>query len=344
MCWNSKPPPPSGSEAGTNDAGSGTVPCTSCTVSIAPTPLFVCAHCIGGGQTETPTATGSPAGGTFTWSSGDTAIVTVAGSGSNATVTGVAAGVTTVNVSYVSGCTCNASVPVTSVLVVLQLRNSDHITPAAENSTHDAVVAAMGVDGLGPLPMGQGRADFPGTAYTAGIEVVGTISPPSATSLTFRWKRFLSRRSWNIRHDTAHHRWNVTQRSRRGFPDDDTGPATFNTPVPNANRRIYSNDGSALLPGNVAADAVGDFIYEEKDFTYRVERNLRGSWITCVEMRVGQIEKVRRIATTGTVATDWSGLENSTALRTVSATIDDAKVRGIVGGADAINIDAHAND
>jgi hypothetical protein len=192
--------------------------------------------------------------------------------------------------------------------------------------------------------MGQGRADFPAQAYTSPVEVVGTVSPAAAATLTYRWKRLISRRSWNIRYDAAAHRWNVTQRSRRGFPDDDTGHSSFNDPVPNANRRIYIYDNSALIPGNNAADHIGDYIYEEKDFTYRVERNNRGTWVTCAEFRVGQILKVRRAATTGTTATDWTGQENSTAVRTVSATINEPKVRAIVGGTDPIWIDPNANN
>jgi hypothetical protein len=273
-------------------------------------------------------------------------MATVAGTGNSATVTGAAPGVTAVRVDYSPpGCTCNGSVPVTAVKVELVLRNTGTVTPAPENSTHDADVAASGgVDGLGPLPMGQGRGDFPDQAYTSPLEVVGTVSPAAAAPLTYRWKRLITRRSWNIRYDAAAHRWNVTQRSRRGFPDDDTGAADFNNAVPNANRRIYIYDDSALLPGNVAADRVGDYIYEEKDFTYRVERSNRGVWVTCAEIRVGQIIKVRRAATTGTTAADWTGQENSTAIRVVSATIDEAKVRGIVGGADAIHIHAGANN
>lgn len=107
---------------------------------------------------------------------------------------------------------------------------------------------------------------------------------------------------------------------------------------------MYIYDDSALLPGNDAADRIGDYIYEEKDFTYRLERDNRGTWVTCAEFRVGQIIKVRRIATSGTVATDWSGQENSTDIRTLSATIDEAKVRGIVGGADPIVIAPTANN
>jgi len=338
----SSSPPSSG---GGSAPVSPVTPCTSCTVTISPTPLVVCAGCTGGTATETPTASGSPSGGTYSWRSNDTSVATVAGSDNSATVAGAAPGTTTVRVDYSPGCTCNATVPVTAVRVTLVLQNTGTVTPAPENSTYaDDVAASGGANGLGPLPMGQGRGDFPGAAYTSPLEVIATVSPAAAATLTYRWKRLITRRSWNIRYDSSSPQWNVTQRTRRGFPDDDTGGASFNNAVPNANRRMYIYDDSALLPGNDAADHIGDYIYEEKDFTYRVERDNRGSWVTCAEIRVGQITKVRRAATTGMTATDWTGQENSTAIRVVSATIDAAKVRGIVGGADPISIAANANN
>jgi hypothetical protein len=316
-----------------------------CTVQITPTPLVVCAGCTGGTATETPTATGNPAGGDFAWSSGDTTIATVTGAGASATVKGSTPGTTTIKAAYTpDGPTCSATVPVIAVRVLLELHNTDHVTPAPENSTHDADVdASGGADGLGPLPMGQGRAEHPGKAYTSPLEVIATVTPDEATTLTYRWKRFITRRSWNIRHDPATKTWNVTQRTRRGFPSDDTGDDSFNDAVPNANGRMYIYDDSALTPESIPANRIGDYIYEEKDFTYRVERDNRGTFVICAEIRVGQIIKVRRIALTGTTVTDFAGLENSTAIRTVTATIDETKVRGIVGGTDAINIAANAN-
>jgi hypothetical protein len=316
-----------------------------CTVQITPTPLVVCAGCTGGTAKETPSATGDPAGGDFTWSSSDNTIATVAGAGASATVTGANPGKATIQAAYSpDGPSCSATVPVIAVRVLLELHNTGHVTPAPENSTHDADVETSGVDGLGPLPMGQGRAERPGTVYTSPLEVIATVTPDEATKLTYRWKRLITRRSWNIRQDPTTKTWNVTQRTQRGPLSDDTGSASFNNAVPNANGHMYIYDDSALSPESIPANRIGDYIYEEKDFTYRVERNNRGTFVTCAEIRVGQIIKVRRAALTGTTATDFTGLENSTAIRTVTATINEAKVRGIVGGTDAIQIDANANN
>lgn len=80
---------------GGKPAGSATVPCTSCSVSISPKPLKVC-----GSSPAALTATGSPAGGSFAWSSDNTAVATVSGSGSSATVTGKATGSANIKVTY----------------------------------------------------------------------------------------------------------------------------------------------------------------------------------------------------------------------------------------------------
>ncbi len=343
-CGSNRP----GNQGGvTGGSPSGTSPgCPSCTVTLSPKPLIVCV-CGSCYQTEAVTATGSPAGGTYSWQSSDTSIATVTGSGSTANVRGVAPGTATITVTYnAPGCTpCTDTVNITVVKIDLELKDTGTIVAAPENEDYATEKTSAGeVDTLGALPMGQGRGDFPNQTYTCPIMVIGTVSPAAAVSQTFRWKRLLSRRSWNIRKNAAGTGWDVTQRSRRGFPDDDTGADTFNDPTPSATRKIYIYDCSALMPGNVAADKVGDFIYEEKDFTYRVDINVRGGWQTCAEKHYGQSIKVKRKATTGTTASDWDGVENSFAERTLSATITEAEVRGIVGGALPITIDPTANN
>lgn len=217
---------------------------------------------------------------------------------------------------------------------------------APENEDYAAEVAAAGgTDVLGPLPMGDGRADLPGQAYTAPIVVVGQASVADAAAV-FRWRRLIQRRSWFIRLNGAGTGWDVTQRSRRGFPvaDDDTGAAAFNDPTPSATRRMYIYDNSALAPELGAANKVGDFINEEKQFTYILEReNGAGVFIECKRMNVGQVITVRRIAITAVTNTSWTGVENSNAVRTLTVQITEAKVRAIVGGALPITIAPGAN-
>jgi hypothetical protein len=83
-------------------------PCR-CSVTVVPNPLNLC---------NIPvlplTATGTPAGGTYSWSNSDTSVVTIAGAGMVQTVTYVSTGTATVTVTYnPPGCApCSATVTV----------------------------------------------------------------------------------------------------------------------------------------------------------------------------------------------------------------------------------------
>ena len=229
--------------------------------------------------------------------------------------------------------------------VTISLRNTGTIEASPEFEDYaNCTAAAGGVDDLGPLPMGDGRGDLPDEAYTSPVLVVADVEGNMSTTV-FRWKRFITRRSWIFETDGA--QWEVKQRSRRGFPDDDTGAATFNDATPSAaHNRMYIYDNSALAPasGISAGLDVDEFVYEEKNFAYQVDFQRNAGWIKTAEKDVGQIITAKRKDTTGTVSSDWTGIENSTALRTVSATITEAEVRAIVGGALPIVIDANANN
>lgn len=232
--------------------------------------------------------------------------------------------------------------------VTLTLRDSGVVEPSPENEDHaNSVWGAGGTDVLGPLPMGSGRSDYPNDAYTAPIQVVAEVVGHLPATV-FRWMRMLTRRSWFIQLSTFSTQWNVTQRSVRG-PADDTDAGDYNDATPSAalNRMyIYDNSALVLSAAHVPETAnvpVGGYVYEEKAFTYKLERQDGAAWITCTEIAVGQIIKARRDDDTGTVTTDWVGLENSHGIRLLSATVTEAEVRAIVGGALPIVIDPNAN-
>lgn len=244
--------------------------------------------------------------------------------------------------------TCQDRVRLTVLKVELELTNTGRIVASPENEDYAAETnSAGGTDQLGPLPMGQGRGDFPGQAYTSPIMVIGNVFPkPVPAGVEFRWKRMITRRSWFILKNAAGTEWDVTQRTRR-INEDDTGMDAFNDPTPStALGKIYIYDCSALLPAiGAGAVRVGDFIREEKAFRYSVEfRANGGAWVECAAKDVGQIIRVRRQATTGNVADDWDGLENGNAGRVLDAVIDETEVRGTVGGTLLIVIDANANN
>lgn len=200
-------------------------------------------------------------------------------------------------------------------------------------------------DDLGPLPMGKGRADYPGTEYTAPIQVIGTV--PNVPNKHWRWKRLISRRSWFIRQNAQGNGWDVTQRSKRGAPPppvDDTDPGGYNDDTPSPTGKIYIYDCSALILDPGATTAVGDFVYEEKQFTYQIESDAGGSWQVVGTLDVGQKIIAKRIAQTGTVVNDFKDVENSNNVRVLDAQINDAEARAIVGGSLPITIDPAANN
>lgn len=84
-------------------------PCLSCTVTLAPSTVKLCDTT---SQKEI-TATGTPPGGSFSWSSDDPDVVKVTGAGRKATVKALKAGKAKIEVTYkVSGCTCTAEADV----------------------------------------------------------------------------------------------------------------------------------------------------------------------------------------------------------------------------------------
>jgi hypothetical protein len=195
--------------------------------------------------------------------------------------------------------------------------------------------------------MGKGRADAPfkDNSYIAALMVIATAQPADAGA-TFRWTRLLTRRKWFIRKNAAGTAWDVTKENSAGTvaPVDDTGSDIFNTRTPSATLKLYIYDNAgSFLGGSPLAN--GDFSRQEKDFTYRLEKNCGGGvWVRCFEIHVGQVTSAKRIDTTGTVATDFQGIENSYSLVTLDCIITEAEVRALVGGALPINIAADANN
>ncbi len=303
--------------------------------------------CVGGINNAAITATVT-GGGPVSWRVLDPTRASITPTGATATVKGLHPGATTIEARVTSGgTTVTATARLLVVFVQLLLRNSGTIEPAPENEDNAAETAAAGgTNALGPLPMGTGRGDppFAGASYISSILVVGRVFPAeAATRFTFRWQRLVSARSWRIRRNPAGTRWNVTLRNTDGPLDDDTGLAAFNDPSPSTpGRRMYMYDNSGVFLGPEAL-AVGEGIHVKKDFIYRVSIRLGGVWSICSAIHVGQIISTRRTATGGTVATDWTGLENSNAIRRLTLRIAEPDVRAVVGGADPIDIAAGAN-
>ncbi len=237
------------------------------------------------------------------------------------------------------------SAKVEKIVVSLELRTTDQISEADENDKHDSAVAASGTHDLGELPMGTGRTDppFKDNCYICASEMVGTvIVPANPAGLQFRWKRCYSDRSWYVAKNGD--QWNVTNRTVNGIlaPKDDTSP-DFDDATPSATKKMYSYDNSGTRL-DTAPSAVGDYIMQEKKFTYTVEVLRDGTWVTAGMLDVYQTITVKRVDNTGTVANDWQGVNNSYSTTATDLKISKPKVADVTGAAEAdINIDANAN-
>jgi hypothetical protein len=233
--------------------------------------------------------------------------------------------------------------------VELSLKNTGTIVASPENEDYAAEkTAAGGTDSLGPLPIGTGRGDAPfaGSSYISPLMVIGKVIPDEAANLvTFRWNRTYSDRRWHIRLNAARTKWLVTLRSPANENQEDTGASDFNDTTPSPTERkiyIYDNPGQYLV--NDAALTVGDFIRSDVAFTYRLQIVNGATVQTIKQVDVGLVIAAKRTATTGTVPGDWTGIEISTAIRTLDRIITEPEVRTIVGGTLPIEIDANANN
>jgi len=101
MSDEKKPTLPSAG-SGANAPPNNPVGTCNCTVTLSPKDVKLC----GAGKTADVTASSTPSGGTYSFSSSDTGVATVAGSSNKGTITGVKQGTATIKVTCtVPGCT-----------------------------------------------------------------------------------------------------------------------------------------------------------------------------------------------------------------------------------------------
>lgn len=113
MTCRGEPSPPNSGPGADQPTDSPTAPCTTCTVTLSASDLKIC----GAGSTGQITATGTPSGGTFSFSSSDTGVASVRNTAGTATITGVAQGrgvviTVTYTVATCTPCTATATVRV----------------------------------------------------------------------------------------------------------------------------------------------------------------------------------------------------------------------------------------
>jgi hypothetical protein len=222
-----------------------------------------------------------------------------------------------------------------------------------------------GFPGLGALPIGQGRTIIPNQVYLMQTLAAAKVSLPIA-GLQYRWQRFLARRSWYIQKSADGESWTVTQKTASGnavpggLPDMGHTPNLFSNNVPSSvKREFYFQDTPGIAYGGGPHDidpaymVIGNFIHEEKVYTYIVQTSYDGiNWVNGATLSLNQAITVKYIAANGqygkfpgggNAATDWQGSISMTS-GNLPPVITISKVQAFVGGSLPVNIDSNANN
>jgi len=183
-------------------------------------------------------------------------------------------------------------------------------TPGYANDGKDV----LGVD----KPLGRGRGDVPGQCYTYSLIVAAKVSPASA-NVTYTWGRTYMDRGVTIRKITTatNAYWYVqtvnslsNPTGLPATPEWDTGTPLGYTFTPSANNLLCGYDNPAMNLAFFSSCSTNDYAYEKADYAYYLTNSI-GSANAVATMHVGTKLIAKRLTTTGTIATDWSGISNT---------------------------------
>jgi hypothetical protein len=210
--------------------------------------------------------------------------------------------------------------------------------PQSENGAYNAIVESLGneIDQLGALQMGYGRASLPGGAYVAPVEVYATV--PTVPGISWEWKRHVKAASWRLRFERSDgvngplsgpHVWKVVLAFPRDQNDD---PQTNHQDVtPSAAGRIYTGDASGVdLPLEANPLNVGDFLYYEKLFTYKLKCTAPNGSFEIGSFKVAQIIGLKRTGQNGN-ASDYQPIMNTNFQGGVDVSISQQEVWSLTG-------------
>jgi hypothetical protein len=198
----------------------------------------------------------------------------------------------------------------------------------------------LGVD----LPIGQGRPRAQtGTDYIDSLLMIAQVSPASA-NVTYGWNRTVQTQNVGItlKTDSSGTYWyvqNVYTGGGYGIPtphgDMPPGMAQFESLTPSTNGNvvaIYDNPGMNVPNYGSFAPNTNDFAYSKKEFFYSLTNSI-GTASTVAYQPIGQIQVLKRIATTGTVSLDWASQSNvvSTTIIPNCTNFTSAEISAIVG-------------
>jgi hypothetical protein len=229
-------------------------------------------------------------------------------------------------------------------------------TAASQDQTDNG-----GIDQLGTITLGQGRPDLPGTAYVDSLMMVAKVAPAAATNITYAWGRVYQDRSLiitNVASATPPY-WYVKSVNDTnyitGYPTPvlDTDGGLHQTTASSAKSVLYSYDTPGMGLTQFQASSThgtwdcntNDYAYEKTDFTYFLTNSIGSAHAVAIQ-HIGQFIVTKRIAKTGSVASQWTGIENIMCTTNIPTcnTITTAEIRAIVGGTNAIVIDPNATN
>ncbi len=209
-------------------------------------------------------------------------------------------------------------------------------TPSPENTAFDNIVPNIGVNQLGKLSMGMGRAGEPGgvgNAFCAPVEVYADV--PDIPNITWEWQRHVKSKSWKIR---------VVQ-ATPGGPTElvATLLGELNTPdhpepvscdvTRSSNGRIYTADSSGVSLSDVNGSLnVGDFFYMERQFEYWLKGTANGTTFETARMNVAQKISMRRIRQSSPLAGDFTGFDNYNVVGETDLELTQPEVTALVKG------------
>jgi hypothetical protein len=201
--------------------------------------------------------------------------------------------------------------------------NPTNIVSSDIGTTNTDGPGNYGMDVLGvDLPLGQGRANLSGPPPVTlvgqclidSLMMVAKVSSPAATNITYGWNRVYQGGEVSIAQTTTNTWYVKADGTPTGVPtpeediDNGTPPYVYHTTVPSTNNNVlscYDNPGTVISNYTNAAPHINDFGYRKLAFTYSLTNSI-GSASAVATQQIGVIMVIKRIATSGTISTDWA--------------------------------------
>ena len=148
--------------------------------------------------------------------------------------------------------------------------------------------------------------------------MVAKVSPPASTNITYGWNRVYQGGEVSVAQTTTNTWYVKADGTPTGVPtpeediDDGTPPYVYHTTIPSTNNSVvscYDNPGTVISNYTSDAPHTNDFGYRKLAFTYSLTNSI-GSASAVATQQVGVIMVIKRVATTGTISTDWAAQSN----------------------------------